>query len=176
MVRIIGIIVIVTLVVSSAVYAYLGGFSKPALSQTQLPVYIIAGKAYQGKADTDTLQRIFDEAKQLHTDGRIRGTLAAAYYQTADEAKGNIKVWAGVLVSDSSVALPPGYLFRVFPSTHAVRAEIKAHFAVAPAPHEVKKQLRDFAKAQKLKPGGFVVEKYLNPREIVMEMPVAKTP
>ena len=176
MVRIIGIIVIVTLVVSSAVYAYLGGFSKPALSQTRLPVYIIAGKAYKGKADTDTLQRIFNETKQLHTDGMIRGTLAAVYYQTADESKGNIEVWAGVLVGDSSVALPPGYLFRVFPSTPAVRADIKAHFAVAPAPDQVKSQLRDFAKAQKLKPGGFVVEKYLNPREITMEMPVAKMP
>lgn len=176
MVRIIGIVVIVTLVISSALYAYLGGFSKPALSQTQLPVYIIAGKAYKGKADTDTLQRVFDETQQLHTQGKIAGTLAAVYYQTPGEGKGEVEVWAGVLVKDSSVALPPGYLFRVFPSTHAVRADIRAHFAVAPAPDKVKNQLRDFAVAQKLKPGRLVIEKYLNPREIVMEMPAAKTP
>jgi len=174
MTRTIGISVIVVLLLSSVLFAVLGGFAKPTLSQARVPVYIIAGKSFKGKANSDTLMQLFSETKALHESKQLPGTLAAVYYSSDAEAKGKVDVWVGVLVADSTTALPAGYLFRSFPSTSMVRAEIKAHYMIAPTPDKVKTRLYEFAAEQKLVPGRYVVEKYLNEREIIMEIPVTK--
>ncbi len=174
MTRKIGILIIVSLIVSSLGYVILGGLSKPALSQAQIPAYTIAGKAFRGNATSDTLMQLFTATQELHKSGKLPGILAAVYYNSPDEANGRVNVWVGVLVRDSTAALPKGYLFRSFPSTFVVRAEIKAHYMVAPTPDKVKSQLQDFATAERWKPGSYVLEQYLNEKEIIMEIPVTK--
>ena len=170
--RTLGIIIIALLLLGTVGLVFMGGFAKPELSQTRLPVYVIAGKPFRGKATSDTLLRLFDESKQLHTEGKLPGTLTAVYYERPDEKPGRVDVWVGVLLRDTATRLPTGYLLRTFPSTDAVRAQIKAHYMVAPTPDKVKTQLQAFAAEQNLKPGNFVVERYLGEQEIVMEMPV----
>lgn len=174
MTRKIGIVVIIALIISSVGYTILGGFSKPDVAQAKTPLYSIAGKVFEGTATSDTLMQLFTEIKQLHDSGKLPGTLAAVYYNSPAETKGNVHVWVGVLVKDSTLVLPQGYLLRNFPSTDVVRAEIKAHYMVAPTPDKVKAQLYEFAAAQNLKPGSYVIEKYLNEKEIIMEIPVTK--
>ncbi len=174
MIRKIGIVVIVTLILGSVGFAILGGFSKPKIIQTYIPTYAIAGKPFRGQAISDTLMQLFNATKDLHTAGKLPGTLAAVYYTSPDESKGNVDVWVGILVKDTTIALPTGYLFRHFPSSSVVRAEINAHYMVAPTPDKVKSQLYEFATEQKLKPDSYVIERYLNEKEIIMEIPVTK--
>ncbi len=174
MIRKLGIIIIILFVLGSVFFAILGGFIKPELSQASIPSYIIVGKYFQGKANSDTLLRIFAETKQLHTAGKIPGTLAAVYYRFPGEDKGQVQTWAGVLIKDSNLVLPAGYQIRVFPSSSVIRAVIHAHYMVAPTPDKVKDQLYAFAAQQNLKTGTYVIEKYLNEKEIIMEIPVSK--
>jgi len=174
MVRKIGIVVIAVLFLGLIGFIFLGGLVKPVISQTQLPVYSIAGKWFSGAATSDSLKQLFSDTRQLHESGKIPGTLAAVYYDTPAAAKGKLNVWVGVLVSDTTMTLPEGYLLRRFPSTVAVRAELKAHYMVAPTPDKVRTQLHAFAAAQKLNPGNYVIERYLNAQEIIMEIPVTK--
>ncbi|MDJ1481139.1 hypothetical protein QNI16_11640 [Cytophagaceae bacterium YF14B1] len=174
MTRKLGIIIVVALLVGSIAFSIMGGFSKPEISTAQAPEYIVAGKLFKGGATSDTLMTIFSEIKDLHTTQKLPGTLAAVYYSIPEEAKGKLEVWVGVLVSDTTIVLPEGYLFRKFPSSNVIRAEIKAHYMVAPAPDKVKAQLYEFATEQKVKPGRYVIEKYHNEQDITMEIPVTK--
>ncbi|MCU0353370.1 MAG: hypothetical protein MUD08_06460 [Cytophagales bacterium] len=170
--RTFGFIVIALLLLGTVGLVFMGGFAKPELSQTRLPVYAIAGKPFRGKSTSDTLLRLFDESKQLHAAGKLPGTLTAVYYDNPGEKPGRVDVWVGVLLRDTTTQLPTGYLLRTFPSTDAVRAEIKAHYMVAPTPDKVKTQLQEFAAERNLKPGNVVIERYLGEQEIIMEIPV----
>ncbi len=159
-------------VVSLGGYVLLGGFKKPALSETKIPGYLLAGKEYRGQSNGSELGTLFAQAKQLHATGQLPGTLAAIYYKTKDAEKGNVHTFAGVIVKDSAARLPAGFVYRVVPPGRAVRAEVLAHYLVAPAPGKVQQELAAFAGQNGLKADTLVVEKYYGTSNIVLEIPV----
>ena len=159
-------------VLSFGGYVLLGGFKEPALSETRMPGYLMAGKEYRGQSNGSELGNLFEQAKQLHASGQLPGTLAAIYYKTKDAEKGNVHTFAGVIVKDSAAALPAGFVYRAVPAGRAVRAEVFAHYLVAPAPGKVQEELAAFASQNGLIPDTLVVEKYYGTRNIVLEIPV----
>jgi hypothetical protein len=159
-------------VLSFGSYVLLGGFKEPVLSETRMPGYLLAGKEYRGKSTDEELGSLFAQAKGLHTSGQLRGTLGAIYYKTKDAEKGNVHTFAGVIVKDSAARLPAGFVYRAVPAGRAVRAEVLAHYLVAPAPGKVQEELAAYARQGGFKPANFVVEKYYGSRNIVLEIPV----
>ena len=153
-------------------YVLLGGFKQPVLSETKIPGYLLAGKEFRGQSNDRELGTLFEQAKEFNTKGQLPGTLAAIYYQTKDANKGNVHTFAGVIVQDSVAELPGGFVYRSVPASRAVRAEILAHFLVAPAPGKVQQDLAAFASQNGLKADTLVVEKYYGTRNIVLEIPV----
>ena len=159
-------------VVSFVTYVLLGGLKEPVLSEVRIPGYVLAGKEYRGKSKDQELGSLFEQAKDLNARGQLPGTLAALYYQTKDADQGNVHTFAGVIVKDSTARLPAGFVYRAVPAGRAVRAEILAHFLVAPAPGRVQEELAAYARQGGFTPASFVVEKYYGPRNIVLEIPV----
>jgi hypothetical protein len=159
-------------VVSFGIYVWLGGFKEPVLSEIKIPGYMLAGKEFRGKSNSTELGILFEQAKELNAKGQLPGTLAAIYYPTKDAEEGNVHTFAGVIMKDSLGKLPAGFVYRPVPAGKAVRAEMFAHFLVAPAPGKVQQDLAAFARQNGLKPDSLVVEKYYGARNIVLEIPV----
>jgi hypothetical protein len=167
-----GLFLLGLLVISLGGYVLLGGFKEPMLSETKIPGYLLAGKEYRGQSNGSELGTLYEQAKQLHASGQLPGTLAAIFYKTKDAEKGNVHTFAGVIVKDSAARLPAGFVYRVVPPGRAVRAEVLAHYLVAPAPGKVQEELAAFASQNGLKADTLVVEKYYGTSNIVLEIPV----
>lgn len=155
-------------------YAALGGFRQVEISHQSVSGYLLAGVTYQGKSNDRELRELFNQTRELNEIGKLPGTLTAVYYDTTGEDQGNVHAFVGVRVADSSVALPPTYQYRKLTTNEVVRAKIRSHPAVAPAPNKVKKQLMDYAWQNRLKPQPVVIEQYVNRSNIVVEIPVDK--
>lgn len=158
--------------VSFGSYVWLGGFKEPVLSEVKMPGYVLAGKEFRGQSNSSELGILFEQAKNLNATGQLPGTLAAIYYNVQDANKGNVHTFAGVIVKDSLSKLPAGFGYRPVPAGKAVRAELFAHFLVAPAPGRVQEELAAYARKNGLTPDSLVVEKYYGARNIVLEIPV----
>lgn len=153
-------------------YALLGGFKKTGMSEVNIRGYILAGKEFKGRSGAPGLNGIFSQAKELNTNGQLPGTLGAIYYEAEEAEKGNVHTFAGVIIKDSLAQLPDGFVYRTVQAGKAVRAEILSHYLVAPAPGRVQQDLAGFARQNGLKPAKFVIEKYYDASNIVLEIPV----
>jgi hypothetical protein len=153
-------------------YTFLGGFQEIPFSRTSIEGYIMAGIPYKGKATDREFRELFDKVNADHKAGKIKGTLAAVYYQTPDADKGKVDAIIGTLVPDSLGSLPASYKYLYLAGIQAVRAEITTHPAVAPAPDKLKEKLMEYAWKNKLIPQNFVIEKYFDERNLQVEIPV----
>ncbi|QHT67083.1 hypothetical protein GXP67_10700 [Rhodocytophaga rosea] len=166
--------IIVTIIAGMALigYTFLGGFQKIPFSHTTIEGYILAGIPYKGKATDQKFRELFEKVNIDHKAGKIKGTLAAIYYDTPGADKGKVDAVIGTLVPDSLASLPASYKYMYLAGTQAVRAEITSHPAVAPAPDKLKQKLMEYAWENKLKPQNIVIEKYINERNLQIEIPV----
>ncbi|MES2732344.1 MAG: hypothetical protein V4714_11360 [Bacteroidota bacterium] len=158
-----------------ALYTFLGGFkeiiiNKQTVSKPQTLAYI----PYQGYVRHHRLDSLFDLIQQLHTQGKLKGTLGAIYYDVSLEKrkKGDTKALVGVWISDTLAVLPPGFRLHTIPARQVIQAKLQAHFLVSPSPDEVQDKMREYAKKQGLKVENFIIEKYLSDDSIILEMPI----
>lgn len=172
MIRRIVIVVAIIAGIAFIGYTYLGGFDEVKITQAPFPGYTMAGFPYKGKATDKAFQKLFETVRNDHAAGKVQGTLAAVYYHTPEEEKGQVDAFIGVIVKDSLASLPDKYTFKEVKGTAAVQAIITSHPAVAPAPHTLKERLRNYAWENKLPLQGLVIEKYLDLRHIEVEMPL----
>jgi hypothetical protein len=141
-----------------ALYTFLGGFNDIAISsQPVSSPRVLVGLPYDGPVRSVHLDSIYQSVRQLYEQGKRKGEIA-----------GLIGVW----VKDSLQALPPGFTRRVVNTSQVVQANIQAHFLVSPSPDEVQEDMREYARAQQLKPESYVMEKYLSDNSIILEIPV----
>ena len=166
--------IIVTVIAGFALigYTFLGGFQQIPFSRTSIQGYMMAGIPYKGKANDREFRELFEKVNADYQAGKIKGTLAAIYYDTPDADKGKVDALIGILVADSLSSIPDSYKYLYLAGTQAVRAEITSHPAVAPAPDKLKQKLMDYAWQNQLKPQNFVIEKYINERNLQVEIPV----
>jgi hypothetical protein len=132
----------------------------------------VAGIPYKGKATDREFRELFEKVNSDYKTGKIKGTLAAIYYEIPDADKGKVDAIIGALAPDSLASLPASYKYLYLAGTQAVRADINSHPAVAPAPDKLKKKLMEYAWKNKLTPQNFVIEKYFDERNLQVEIPV----
>lgn len=153
-------------------YIVLGGFKEVEVSTVEVSGYTIAGVPYKGKASDQELMELFNQIKQYHKEGKIPGTLAAVYNETANEDKGEVDAFIGVITKDSSAVLPSKFNYRHIDTESVVRASIGSHYVVAPTPGTVKKKIINFAKENNLTLQNYMIEKYINEKSIIIEIPI----
>lgn len=171
---ILGIVVLVS-VVALGTYSYLGGFKEVEITtQTLSSPVTLAGTWYEGRMKNHKLGELFDQTKQLHKQGQLKGTLAAVYYDLSEAKRKQslIKAFVGVAVSDTVTAIPKGYSFQTIGAKQVVQAHLTAHFLVSPSPDEVQEKMIEYARKNQLKTESLVIEKYLNDNSIILEIPI----
>ncbi|MGV3503004.1 MAG: hypothetical protein ACO1O1_04810 [Adhaeribacter sp.] len=127
-------IILVLSVLGVGYYAYLGGFDKPEISQVSSTTHYIAGQYYEGPADSEAFGEYFKKAGQVQESGKLAGgTLANIYYNNPEAQTDTIKAFIGIMMADSSAALPPGYQWRTWQGgQQVVRVSTQAHYLLAP--------------------------------------------
>lgn len=140
------------LIVAVAVaYYFLGGFKKAEvkLETTAQPVFV-AGRYFEGPANSEAFGDLTREAYQIRTSGKLRGTFGNIFYNDPAKASETAKVFVGLIVDDTvSQALPQGYRYRTFAGGQRVlHARIEASYLVAP--DKLYTGVKDAAKTQGL--------------------------
>lgn len=131
-------------------YGYLGGFNSPDITRTTSRAGYVAGQYYEGPADNPAFGDFFKKAGQLQESKTLVGSLANIYYNNPEEKSDTIKAFIGILVADSSVALPAGYELRRWEGNKkVVQAAIRANYLLAP--DKLYPALFDYLKANQLK-------------------------
>jgi hypothetical protein len=131
-------------------YGYLGGFNKPDISIATSSARYVAGQYYEGPADSRQFGEYFKRAGQLQTSKDLTGSLANIYYNNPETQQDTIKAFIGVLMPDTSVALPAGYEWRVWKGgRRVVQVSTRAHYLLAP--NKLYPALFDYLKENKLK-------------------------
>lgn len=168
------IIITASLVLISGIIAYiaLGGLKKPQFSTIQVSGYIMAGVAFKGLASNEDLLKLFEQTRTHHQQNKLPGTLAALYYDTQANAKGEVDVFVGVLVKDSAATLPEKYAYRYIAASRVVQATIASHYLVAPSPEKIRASLLNYAQEKGLLLQNFVIEQYIGDNNIIIEIPV----
>ncbi len=153
------------------IYAYLGGFSGPTVSVTTSEPLLLAGQAFEGTVKDDAFGNAFRKAAELRDSEEMGGVLGNVYYNNPESKSDSIKAFIGLVIQDSTINLPEGYeLLRVPGGREVVRAEIEAHYMVAPG--KLYEAIFDHAKDNKLQLQDFYVEWFPTDREAVVEVPV----
>ncbi|MCR5888035.1 hypothetical protein LRS06_09665 [Hymenobacter sp. J193] len=147
--------------VAAGIYAYLGGFRTPkvTLITTSQPIYL-AGRYFQGRADSKEFGPLFRQAQQLQESGQLRGDLGNVYYNDPEAAGDTVKAFVGLIVADTTTqTLPSGYRYSTFNGgQRVVRARVEASYMVAP--DRLYSGIKHFAEAQKIKLGKVYVERF----------------
>lgn len=131
-------------------YGYLGGFNKPEISITTSRPRYVAGQYYEGPADSPAFGEYFKKAGQLQASKALTGSLANIYYNNPETQEDTIKAFIGILVPDTSAALPAGYEWRVWKGGNkVVRVSTRAHYLLAP--NKLYPALFDYLKEHQLK-------------------------
>lgn len=152
---------IVVAALAAGLYAYLGGFRSPQveLVTTSSPIFL-AGRYYNGRADSKDFGPLFRQAQQLRDGGQLRGDLANIYYNDPEAAGDTVKAFIGLIVPDTvTQKLPAGYRYSVFSGgQRVVRAQVAASYLVAP--DKLYSGIRSFAAAQHIQLGKIYVERF----------------
>lgn len=140
-------------------YGYLGGFDKPDISVTTSSTAFIAGQYYEGPADNKAFGEYFKKAGQLQESGTLPGTLANIFYNNPEEKSDTIKAFIGIMLPDSSAALPAGYQWRRWQGgQRVVRVSTQAHYLLAP--NKLYPALFEYLKEHQLKTRSLYLEAF----------------
>ncbi|QIX61485.1 hypothetical protein FY528_07390 [Hymenobacter lutimineralis] len=145
----------------AGIYAYLGGFTtaEVELLTTKEPIFL-AGRYFQGRADSKDFGPLFRQAHQLQESGQLRGDLGNVYYNDPEAAGDTVKAFVGLIVADTtSQTLPTGYRYSTFSGgQRVVRARVQASYMVAP--DKLYSGIKHFAEQEKIKLGKVYVERF----------------
>jgi hypothetical protein len=149
-------------------YGYLGGFDKPQISITTSSARYVAGQYFEGPADSKEFGEYFKKAGKLQESKTLPGSLANIYYNNPETQGDTIKAFIGILVPDTSVALPAGYEWRVWKGgSKVVRVSTRAHYLLAP--NKLYPALFDYLKENKLKAGSQYLELFPQKDQALVE-------
>jgi len=133
--RIFLILSLLIIVAVGVAYYVLGGFKQAEvkLETTAQPMFL-AGKYFEGPANSEEFGDLTREAYEIRTSGKLRGTFGNIFYNDPATSSAAAKVFVGLVVDDTvSQRLPAGYRYRAFPAGQRVlHASIEASYLVAP--------------------------------------------
>lgn len=153
------IIIMALLAVAFGYYGYLGGFDSPQISIKTSRKQYVAGQYYEGPADSPKFGEYFKRVGQLQESKTLAGRLANIYYNNPEAKSDTIKAFVGIIVSDSSVALPAGYELRVWEGgKKVVQVTSRANYLLAP--NKLYPALFDYLKENKLETSSLYLEQF----------------
>lgn len=165
-------ILAVMLIGAVALYFYLGGLNKVAITVENVADYHLVGIRFKGEGDSDTLRNAFFEARDYVKNGRLPGTLTLLHYKDTTLEESSVNVFVGIRLHQGTSDLPAHYQRLTIPAKRAVRATIQAHNSVMPNAQTIEERLLARAEALRLKLQGFTIEQYLSERELRIDIPV----
>lgn len=166
-----GITAIITIIIISVAYVYFGGLNKVEYTVEDVQDYNLVGRHFEGKGDDPKIEQAYFEAKDVLSDGRLKGTLALVHYNDTTLAEGEIKLFIGVLLEDGVDALPVDYDRLTIPAQRAMRASIEQHNVIMPSPATIEATMREKADAFSMRLQDFTIEQYLGERKLLIDMP-----
>jgi len=154
-------------------YTYIGGFTAPDVTLATAETKYVAGQPFEGAVKDQALGQAFQKAAQLLKEQKIEGVLGNIYYNDPDKSGDSIRAFIGIIVPDTSAALPAGYTLRTVPGGgQVVRAEVEANVTVAPK--KLYAAVFDYAKEEKLQLQDFYLEWFPDEDHGVVEVPVKR--
>ena len=152
-------------------YTYLGGFTAPDVALATSKTIYIAGQPYQGSVEDEALGKAFQRAAEVLEKNELNGMPGNIYYNDPDKSGDSLRAFVGVIIPDTSVALPTGYELRTVPGgRQVVHVEVNANVAIAPK--KLYEAVFDYAKEENLKLEDFYVEWFPASDRGVVEVPV----
>lgn len=158
-------------------YYYFGGFEEPELQVVEVNNYHLAGKHFKGILSNKELEKIFFEVRSQYDKGTPAGTFAIVILKEPETAKDTVEQFIGIILEKPAdeLPLPAKWETLTIEADKAVRSTIRSHNLVMPKPHEIKVELREFARAHKLQPDTTItIEKYLGERHLEIEIPIIR--
>jgi hypothetical protein len=153
-------------------YALLGGFKKPEFSIATTSDEVFYSMDFKGMIKQYKYQDTLKKAHDLLEDSILTGIFCIVHLQDPDKNEGRVHLKAGVIPAPDGQVIPRGYKKEVLPGRKVVRADITSLYSVVGSPEKVNSQLREFAVDNHLKLDTLVVEKYLNPKHLIVEIPI----
>jgi hypothetical protein len=167
-------LVFAVIIIGSAVYLYgkMGGFTKTTMNVVSSPEYIIAGKPYKGTMRNPAFGRLFLQADTFIIKNNLKGKawVCGVFYNNPAKDKDTLLAFIGVVVKDTLGTISPGYSYRRIEPRKVIRANIKAHYLLAPS---IYPEIDEYAEENKIQlkhvPS---IEIYPSEDEVVVEVPV----
>lgn len=147
----------------------MGAFNEPEFAYTKSPEYSLAGRTFEGSLAAEGYQKLQQEVQQNWKAGTLDGTRAVYFFNNPDTSK-VVRVLVGLLVSDSSQALPEGWTYHRLPAREVIKTVLSTSRWIAPNPQEMYVQTAGYAQENGLQLGEGILEKHHESGRIVMEV------
>jgi effector-binding domain-containing protein len=151
-------------------YTYIGGFTAPEVTIQPSKKMYVAGIPFRGSLQDEKFSNAFKRAAEVVDKNELQGVLGNIYYNDPERGD-SIDAFIGVVVLDSTVAIPADYELRTVPARNKViHAEASANVALLPK--KLYKSVFDYAKENNLQLETFYVEWFPEENKGVVEVPV----
>src|SRR6478735_1443455 len=113
----IAILAVLAILVGTGIIYYFkqGAFKDPEIKISTSPAYVIAGVPFKGKMSSKEFGKLFNDAEKFIEDKKLVGTVCRIFYNNPSDASEVQEAFVGVIMNDSSQALPQGYSKRKLP-------------------------------------------------------------
>ena len=175
--RLAGIFGALLVVVLTAAYIFLGGFSPVKISLVEVNNYYLLGRQFEGRYKSDTIGNFVREMRGYIQDGIIKGQPVIIYDREPGDIHGISLVFVGIKLTDTSVLnddhQQTGELRkREIMATQAIRVAKNAHISMMPNPDRISRKITQFSKENGLTIDGPCIEIYHSNDRLVIEQPV----
>ena len=162
------IIVVSIGIILFSIYYQLGGLKEFRVLPGQDVNYSIAGVEFKGNHNDRKIEEIYNKAKNLVADGRIKGTLSLIDYQSGmDDAE--VQFFIGIILEERVSELPPEFEVRVIKANSVLRLVIDVHPLVRPTKPEIEAIIYAHAQSNGLVIEDYFLEKHLTDDRVIVE-------
>jgi hypothetical protein len=110
----------------------LGGFNETEIKVINVPESKMLGKQYKGQMGAKGYGRLFEESEELLKKGKVKGDIAALFFNNPKKGTDTADVFIGIILKDSLHNIPEGFSLRKIPGRKVLQAHIQADILIAP--------------------------------------------
>lgn len=160
---------LVVAAIAVGIYAYVGGFAKVDITQTTTSDMIMAGRYFEGNPDSEEMGDVYRSVGQAVEQKKLTGDLGGIFYNNPTKESKTVKAFIGVIVADSTAALPAGFELRRVPAGAPVlQGTLDASMMIAPK--NLYSALFDYAEENNIKLQEFYIERFPENKPAVIQI------
>ncbi|MBK6266502.1 hypothetical protein JKA74_15765 [Marivirga sp. S37H4] len=165
------IIVASIIILAILIYYILGGFKPVEKALVENTSIRILGTHYEGEIGSDSLQKLFMQARGLVETEANATSIAIAYFGEANTESGQVSNFIGANVTGQIKGSTPDYWeYKNFTAPKSVKGCIEANILVMPTPEDMLDELKHFASEQEVSADTVFVEFYSGPNNLCVEL------